>query len=75
MFSPDGNTTFHQEIHPDLTKVALFSETFNGKNKNVYMYMHRPNVIFAFQNSKHILNGLQDICSINIVKISLTLAC
>ena len=73
MFSPDGNTTFRQEIHPDLTKVALFSETFNGKN--VYMYMHWPNAIFAFQNSKQILNGLQDICSFNIVKISLTLAC
>ena len=37
--------------------------------------MQWPNAIFAFQNFKHILNGFQDICSFNIVKISLTLAC
>ena len=35
MTSPDGNTKFHLEIHPDLTKAALFPASYLISNQKL----------------------------------------
>ena len=35
MISPDGNTKFHQEIHPDLTKAVLFPASYLISNQKL----------------------------------------